>query len=253
MKVGVIIPVHNREAYIASALRSLLRQQHDADLDIVVVDDGSTDGTREIVTAMADRSPCVRLVRQSKAGIAKARNTGLSHLRDDCDLLTFLDSDDISAAGRFAAEVPLFAADPSLAMTYSMMTLADDIDDTELLPTATSNTCTLRGISLTTAMFRRRAILHLGGFNEALNQSEDWDFLVRFFEHQGKYKLLDNVAIFYRRHPGNITRDVAQGQRDFLKVVLMSAKRRSRDPILANIPRFFDLTPLFDDRYAALR
>jgi glycosyltransferase involved in cell wall biosynthesis len=253
VKTSVIIPVYNREAFIETALRSLLRQCDDADLDIIVVNDGSTDRTAEIVSTISAREKCVRLIRQPQTGVASARNNGLAHVPHDAELVTFLDSDDISVSGRFAAEVPLFREDPALALTYSLMTLADDIDEEQLRPTAQSHTCTVRGISLTTSIFRKSAIEHLSGFDETLKQAEDMDYLVRFLERHPKYRLLDNVSIIYRKHPGNTTKDTAQAKRDFLKVLLMSAQRRRRDPSIGNIPRFFDTSALNEEQHAPLR
>lgn len=253
MKTSVIMPVHNREALVGSALRSLLRQKADAELDIVVVDDASTDGTAAVVAAIAADEPAVRLVRQDKANIARTRNTGLAHMAADSELVMFLDSDDIALPGRFAAEIPLFRADPGLDMTYSFMALSDQIDDERLMPAEGADMATVRGIHLSSAVFRRRLIDAVGGFNEALTQSEDWDYLLRLFERRPNYRLLDRVAFIYRRHPGNITRDRAQVERDFKHALLMSAQRRRRDPGLGGIPQFFDMKALFEERYARFR
>ena len=61
MKLSVIMPVYNRERYVVSALRSLVRQRDAADLDIIVIDDGSTDGSAEVVRSAMDENPCIRL------------------------------------------------------------------------------------------------------------------------------------------------------------------------------------------------
>jgi glycosyltransferase involved in cell wall biosynthesis len=254
MKTSVIIPVHNREKFIATAIRSLLRQRGDVDLDIIVVDDGSTDRTTEIVTALSRDAPCIRLFRQPKAGVARARNAGLAQVPADAELVTFLDSDDISVAGRFAAEVPLFREDPTLEMAYSMMTLADDVDDATFTPKPTATTCTLRGISLTTALFRTSTINSLGGLDESFRQAEDWEFLLRFFERSSAYRLLDNVSIIYRRHGANTTCDVLENRRLVRRALLLSAQRRRRDPSLLSIPNIFDIGALYsDENYAPLR
>lgn len=253
MKVSVVIPVFNRAGLVRDALASLLRQRADADLDIVVVDDGSTDGSAAVVAAMAAEAPEIRCVRQLNAGVAVARNTGLANLHPDSDLVTFLDSDDVCVAGRFAAEVPLFADDPGLDLTYGLMTLTDGIDARDLVPAATAACCTVRGISLTTAIFRRAFLETLGGLNPALRHSEDLDFLLRTFEAKPRYRLVDQVAILYRRHAGNATRDRAEARRGFLNVMLMAAQRRRRNPDLGEMPKFIDVTALQDDAFVALR
>ena len=245
MKVSVIIPVFNREAFIGSALRSLLRQRDAADLDIIVVDDGSTDSTATIVREMAAEAPCIRYAAQENMGVTKARNAGLKLLAPDAEFVTFLDSDDISPAGRFAKDLAYFEADESLDLTYGLMTLADRIDDAALDMAPGGEGITVRGISLTTAIFRRSAIEPLNGFDEEFSQAEDLDFLLRLFERHPKYVLSDTVAILYRQHPGNMTKEAkAETRREFLKAMLRSAQRRRRDPTLGNIPQVFDLQNL---------
>lgn len=253
MKVSVVIPVYNRAALVGEALGSLLRQRADVDLDIVVVDDGSTDGSADVVAAVAGGAPEVRCVRQPNGGVATARNTALAHLHPASDLVTFLDSDDVCVNGRFSAEVPLFAQDAQLDLTYGLMTLTDAIDGQTLDLPATATCCTVRGISLTAAMFRRGFLEALGGMNPALRHSEDLDFLLRAFEVKPRYRLVDHVAFLYRRHPGNATRDRAAARHGFLNAMLMAAQRRRRDPDLGTMPKFIDVTALQDNAFVGLR
>src|SRR5690349_1617778 len=76
VKLSVIMPVYNRERYVVPALRSLLRQRDAANLDIIAIDDGSTDGSAAAVRSMMDGNPCIRLFRQPNMGVAGARNAG---------------------------------------------------------------------------------------------------------------------------------------------------------------------------------
>jgi glycosyltransferase involved in cell wall biosynthesis len=253
MKVSVIIPVYNRELYIRTAILSLLRQGDDADLDIVVIDDGSTDRSPAIVSELASAAPNIRLIRQSNGGIARARNAGLDHIHPDAELVTFLDSDDVSVEGRFAKELPLFQADADLALTYAMVTITDAVDDLSFAPAPDALACTVRGINLGIAMFRRQTIAALGRFDEDLKQSEDLDYLLRFFELSLKYRFLDNVAMLYRRHGENTTKAREEAQRHFRLALLRSTQRRRRAGNTGSVTKFYDFTELLDDRYASLR
>lgn len=253
MKLSVIMPAHNREAFIGTAIRSLLAQRNEADLDIVVVDDGSTDATAEVVAALAAEHPVVRLIRQPHQGVAMARNTGLANIHPEAALVGFLDSDDACAPGRLAAEIPLFRDDPQLMMTYAQMTLTDAIDSARFLPTPAATTCTVRGISLTTALFRRVAVECIGHFDEGLHQAEDLDYLLRFFELPMGYRFLDHVAIFYRRHSGNVTKNGEEAQRAFMRALVLSTRRRAANGVRHEIPKFFDLAALYEAQHAALR
>ncbi|MFW5471875.1 glycosyltransferase family 2 protein [Knoellia sp. CPCC 206450] len=90
-RVSVVVPVHDVEEFLEQCVESVLAQTH-TDLDVVLVDDGSTDRSGEICDALADADPRVRVVHQPNAGLSAARNTGLSKVVGDW--VTFLDSDD---------------------------------------------------------------------------------------------------------------------------------------------------------------
>src|SRR5689334_21141299 len=90
--VTVVVPVYNTLPYVADALESALAQTH-RELDVVVVDDGSTDGSSGVVVELAAREPRIRVVRQPNAGLAAARNAGLAAAAGE--YVAFLDSDDL--------------------------------------------------------------------------------------------------------------------------------------------------------------
>jgi glycosyltransferase involved in cell wall biosynthesis len=113
--VSVVIPVHNRARFIADAVGSVLRQTYD-DLEVIVVDDGSTDGTVQVVEALADRR--IRIVaHDGNRGIPAARNTGLEAARGR--FIAWLDSDDIARPNRLAVQVAFLEAHPEAAMVGS--------------------------------------------------------------------------------------------------------------------------------------
>jgi glycosyltransferase involved in cell wall biosynthesis len=244
MKLGVIIPLFNREVFIRPAIRSLLDQSDAAELDIIVVDDGSTDRSAAVVREIAARHPAVRLVSQSNQGVTAARNTGLANLRPDTALVTFLDSDDICPAGRIAAELDRFDKDPSLDVTYGLMTLTDHIDDDRLMPAEGSRTVTVRGVSLSAGIFRKECFARLGGFDMAFGAAEDADFLFRLFEQRPRFILSDTVAVYYRRHGGNLTKEKTGLRRDLMLAIHKSVKRRRANPELASLDKIFDINAL---------
>ncbi|TPI71611.1 glycosyltransferase family 2 protein [Mesorhizobium sp. B3-1-3] len=234
------MPVYNRERFVVPALRSLLRQRDAVDLDIIVIDDGSTDGSAEAVRAMMDENACIRLFQHAHMGVARARNAGLRQLPADAGFVSFLDSDDISLPGRFEADLAHFETHPGLDLTYSLMTLVDRIDDETLEPAANGRILTLRGLSLCTALFGRALVDRIGWFDEEFELSEDTDYLLRVFETGPRYELLDNVAIYYRRHAGNATRQNDGRLRDHLRAIHKAMRRRRADPSLREAPGIFE-------------
>jgi CDP-glycerol glycerophosphotransferase len=91
-RISVVVPVYNVERYLAECLRSL-RAQTVRDFEVVMVDDGSTDGSAAIAEDFAERDPRFRLVTQENHGLGYARNTGVAHAGGE--LLAFADSDDV--------------------------------------------------------------------------------------------------------------------------------------------------------------
>jgi len=234
MKLGIVVPVYNRETYVGSALRSVLRQRDAADLDIIVIDDGSTDGTADVIRAFIGDGAPIRLFSQPNAGVTKARNAGLRQLSDDTEVVSFLDSDDISPAGRFAADLAYFKADPALELTYSYMRMVDLVDEEALEPAEGCDERVFRGIHLSAGIYARGLIDRIGPFDEELAQSEDTDFLFRVFEQHARHVFPDTIALYYRQHPDSLMANRAEVRREFLRACHKSIVRRRRDPSLGS-------------------
>lgn len=111
-RVDVIVPVHNHAEYLPEAIESALAQEG-ADLDVLVIDDGSEDGSAEVARGF---EPHVRVESQPRAGSGAARNRGVA--ASDGAFIAFLDADDRFAPGKLAAQLEAFAADPSLEAVF---------------------------------------------------------------------------------------------------------------------------------------
>jgi glycosyltransferase involved in cell wall biosynthesis len=231
MKISIHMPAYNAEATISSALKSLLRQRDAGEFDIIVVDDGSTDRTRDLVGALAARAPEIRLIGIDHGGISKARNAALRAIKPDTDLVGFLDADDLSPEGRYAHDVALFEADPALDVIYSRLRFFDREDPNMLAPSATSRILDERTVHLSAGLFRRRILDRAGLFDEALAQAEDTDYLLRIFEGQPNYLLSDAIGVCYRKHRGGITGNRGEAQRELMRA-FFRAHRRCGKPFL---------------------
>ena len=119
--VSVVIPVYNTERYVGATLRSVIAQTYEH-LDIVVVIDGSTDGSLEICKRFDDAR--IRIVEQENRGLAGARNTGIREAAGE--LIGFIDSDDTWAPNKVERHVGRFEKDPALGVSFSYSALMDD-------------------------------------------------------------------------------------------------------------------------------
>mgnify|MGYP001257551104 CR=1 FL=1 len=244
MRLTVIMPLYNRENHVEVALHSLLRQRKECDLDVLVVNDGSTDSSLQRVQRLAEEFGHIRVVTTANQGVTRARNTGLQNVRDDTDLVSFLDSDDISPANRIRDDLQPFREDSELHFTYGRITLVDALDDERFVPAPNARQATVRGIQLGAGIYRAEFLRELGMFDESFEQGEDTDYLFRAFERNANYRLTDTICVYYRRHAGNMTlqRDVAM--RSFIRAVHKSLARRRHDPSLGKPDGVFDMKEL---------
>jgi len=245
MKLAVMMAAFNATPYIGDALASILTQEHGAELDIIVINDGSTDKTGQVVADLAKEAPQIRMIETANQGVTRARNEALTALAPDTDFVTFLDADDLVPAGRYARDLALFAATPELQLIYGTTQLFRVVGPDRLSPAANTPTANVRGVQLAAGMYRHGLIKSTGAFDTQFKQAEDMDFLLRMFESGPCYQVREDTCLFYRRHETNMTHDAAQLRRDFSRALLLSIQRRRK----GNLPPF--PAGLFDTRDVA--
>lgn len=245
MKLSIIVPAYNRERFLGTALRSLLRQRNEVDLDIIVVDDGSTDGTRDLVHSMARDTQVIRFFTQPNKGVSAARNTGLREVLPTTELISFLDSDDISPEGRFKRDLKIFVDDPSLELSYSWMQMADLFDEENLVPAPNCRELVFRGIQVGAGIYRRELLETIGGFDESLKQAEDLDLLFRIFERRPRHNYPETIGVYYRKHLDSLTARRSEGHREILRACYKSLQRRKIDPSLGTIHHLIQMDPRY--------
>ena len=219
--VSVIVPVFNGEAFLAAAVESILRQTRPPD-EVIIVDDGSSDGT----AAVAARLPGdIRYVYQANAGPPAARNTGLRVATGD--VIGMLDADDLWPAQRLASLLSQLAADSSLDVVLGRLQLIGSEDGTArraLEPLADP----VVGLFLGSALLRRSAFDRVGLFDPTLRLGDDMDWFLRAMEQRVSMTAVESVTLLYRLHASNITHDRDAVQRDIATVLRKSLTRRRR-------------------------
>ena len=236
--ISVIMPVFNGERYIGAALRSLLRENN-LRLDIIVVDDGSTDGTIHIVNQLAAANSGIRVINGPHAGVSKARNTGLAAVPASAAYITFLDSDDLNVPGRISRQLSLLACRNDIDCVIGLMQLFEAADEETCAALADSRTMTIRSVQLAAALFRKNVFDRLGGFNEEMQHGEDTDFFLRLLESGISYIAEDELAVMYRRHSDNMTNDIAKTRRGFVDAIRRSLVRRRISGTVADLGDLF--------------
>ncbi len=182
--ISVIIPTWNRAALLERAIRSVLAQHHPC-RELLVVDDGSTDGTAALVDQLASESPAqIRLLRQENRGAAAARNTGIRAAQGE--LIAFLDSDDWWQPDKLARQAQTMREHPDYLISHTReLWFRQDKRVNQkkkhdpphgAIFQASLGTCV---VGMSTVMARRGLFDRYGLFDEALACCEDYDFWLR--------------------------------------------------------------------------
>jgi glycosyltransferase involved in cell wall biosynthesis len=215
--VGVVVPMHNAERTIAATLDSIGRQTH-ANLDIVVVDDGSTDGSVAVVDQKIRQDRRVRLVRQKNAGVAAARNAGAAATA--ASFLAFIDADDLWAPTKIEFQLDaLRQGGPTAGLAYCWFASIDQQDrvisfgpqplfDGDTMKELCAANWIGNGSSL---LMRRAAFEKAGGYDPSLRArgaqgAEDLLMCFRVAEHAG-FAVAPRYLVGYRATPGNMSSD----------------------------------------------
>lgn len=188
MKVSIVIPCHNVEGLVGHALDSVLAQDHPMH-EVILVDDGSTDGTKAVIDQYVHRFPDrVQVIAQANRGAAAARNVGLK--ASSGTYVQFLDADDVIYPDKISGQVrlaeqeglpDLVVGDYEQVMPNGLLLTIRALHDkpwAALIRTRKGTT--------SSALWKRDALMRLGGWNEALASSQDYELMFRLLKNGGR-------------------------------------------------------------------
>jgi glycosyltransferase involved in cell wall biosynthesis len=221
IKVSVIIPTHNRAKYLIEAIKSVLDQTF-KDFELILVDDGSTDNTRDIIENFRDNR--IRYIYQDNGGVSSARNTGIKAA--DGEYIAFLDSDDTWLPENLELKVKLLDSRPDLGLVCSDAYVVDN--GTGTTPRRFWNKTRFKYSGspeqaakspLKDLLYRNCFIMPqatiipskvfttIGYFDESLPTSEDWDLFVRIVQ-RFPIEIINVPLLKIRRHNTSLSRNM---------------------------------------------
>jgi glycosyltransferase involved in cell wall biosynthesis len=229
MMVSVLMPVFNGAPWVADAVASVQRQR-EIDLELLIHDDGSQDETGTVVEALAAQDSRISLSKGANRGPALSRNRLLAQARGD--FIAFLDHDDLWPDGRLARQLGRLSDVPDapgvLGETLIFEALADDGTPVRARR--------VRAGLLQAGLFRRSALAGVGGFDVALLVADDFDYLLRVIEEAGPLEIDNQVAVWYRVHPGQWTRDLEHTGQGTARALARSLRRRRATGAASALP-----------------
>jgi glycosyltransferase involved in cell wall biosynthesis len=225
-ETSIVIPTHGGR-FLRAAVESVIAQTH-PDWELIIVDDGSTDGTHEVARSLAGGDARIRVVRQANAGIARARNRGLAERTPGSRFVALLDHDDLWLPATLASLRRVLLDEPAAVAAHGKTTGIDE-DGREI--SATGPLClpwnrraVVDGrvqvwpvdrptefrvlafedciVGTGSALIRRAALDRVGGFDWRAEPADDYDLWVRL-SRLGPIAYLDTAVLAYREHGGN--------------------------------------------------
>lgn len=215
--ISVIIPAYNAEKFIAKTLDSVISQTH-KNLEIIVIDDGSVDSTRDIVLSYSEKDPRISIVDQTNKGVAAARNLGIQKAKGE--FVAPIDADDIWFNDYLEALLPLMK-ESIVGMVYAWSVLIDEDGDLIRLCQSSiwqGNDCipliyrNLLGNS-SCALMRLSSVIEIGGYDPSFRDlnaqgCEDWDIYIRLAQ-SFEVRVVPRLLVGYRQVEGSMSNNPA--------------------------------------------
>jgi glycosyltransferase involved in cell wall biosynthesis len=218
--VSVVIPTYNSARFLGAAIDSVLVQTY-RDFEVIVVDDGSTDDTPEVVARFGE---AVRYRRQANQGVSEARNRGIAEAQGR--YVAFLDADDTWFSGKLDRQTFALTASPHHRACYSSYLAVDEHLQPKGIRRSNRVGSTLEDLltrgnvvgSVCTVVCERELLAAVGGFDPTLSQCADWEMWVRLATRT-EFLYLDEPLVTYRQHASSMSQNPKLLERDSLRVL----------------------------------
>jgi glycosyltransferase involved in cell wall biosynthesis len=211
-QIDIIMPIYNGEAFVAQSIDSILHQSF-KDVRIIVVNDGSSDRSLQIVSALAKKQDNIEVIDLPRRGLSAALNEALKHVT--AAWLAFLDCDDLWHTEKLAKQLDYLIENPAVDLCFTQLTEFDDRN--KLTGTHAARTQVLNGTGKSALLCRPTVFEKVGGFNE---DTQLGDFLEWFGLCQLKgiiHTTLPEVLTYRRVHDGNMSQGASAS--DYLKLL----------------------------------
>ncbi len=221
--ISVIIPTYNTELYLEEALESIQNQDY-PNIEIIVVDDGSTDNTAEIL-----KKYDVQYYYQKNNGVSSAMNSGFELAKGE--YIASLDADDLWNSNKLSLQMKMFEEDSNLEIVFchvkQFVCPKINLLDTQL--SISKDKAIMKGFSSIAMLIKEESFKKIGNFNESYKYGDFIEWFGRAQDKNVKYTIHDNILAYRRIHKSNMTKNKADARQDYLRIVKEIIARKRED------------------------
>lgn len=232
-RVSIIIPCYNGEKYIVEAVTSALQQTVTA--SVIVVDDGSNDNSLQVLETFTDR---ITLIAKENGGVSSARNIGLTYTDDE--YIVFLDADDILTSDAIERHLSVASTNPEAGLIYGSNYIINETGQVVGKNPQTWDYKTIQQVAEgqipapSQSMYRRKAVIEAGGFDQKITHGEDMDLILRIGIN---YEIVSHeyYVVHYRHHPGQATKKPSAAFKGMMGIIEKYSESDQYNEISRNI------------------
>lgn len=239
--VSILVAVYNAESFVEETVQSVLAQTY-PDWELLLVDDGSTDGTPEVLSRLARLDTRIRVLRQPNAGTQVARNYGLRHCHGEW--VALLDHDDVWLPRKLERQLDIAREHPDAGLLFCNYVRWDgscDLDSRYTVEDLLPSGVVLNGLAFDclfgalTVMVRRDELLQVGGFDIRFLRCGDWDLWLRLAEKGIEARGTIEVLARWRIWAGNLSGSIVKMRREEVLVLQAAVLRASTNKQLRDL------------------